>query len=77
MGYYEIILIYGKDCADVITFECKGILTDENDIVSQAIRMGFLGKENRKHVRWARSISRFEYVYGRKAYEQEYCCEIY
>ncbi|MBQ6908432.1 MAG: hypothetical protein IJQ28_08660 [Clostridia bacterium] len=61
MVYYEIATIYSKDCADVIYFQYNGLVCDENDIVSQAIKMGFLGEENRKQVRWARSVSEFEF----------------
>ena len=61
MVYYEIATIYSKDCADVIYFQYNGLICDENDIVSQAIKMGFLGEENRKQVRWARSVSEFEF----------------
>ena len=63
MVYYEIATIYSKDCADVIYFQYNGLVCDENDIVSQAIKMGFLGEENRKQVRWARSVSEFEFEY--------------
>lgn len=61
MAHYEIAAIYSKDCADVIYFQYDGLVCDENDIVSQAIKMGFLGEENRKQVRWARSVSEFEF----------------
>ena len=61
MVYYEIATIYSKDCADVIYFQYDGLVYDENDIVSLAIKMGFLGEENRKQIRWARSLSEFEF----------------
>ena len=60
-GYYEIIIIYDKDCGDVICFRHNGFVNDENDIVTQAVKKGFLGEESRKYVRWARSVSEYEY----------------
>ena len=62
MVHYEIAAIYSKDCADVIYFQYDGLVYDENDIVSLAIKMGFLGEENREQMRWARSLSEFEYL---------------
>ena len=59
MVHYEIAAIYSKDCADVIYFQYGGLVYDENDIVTLAIKMGFLGEEN---LRWARSLSEFEYL---------------
>ena len=38
MGYYEIIIIYDKDCGDVISFWHNGLVNDENDIVTQAVK---------------------------------------
>lgn len=61
MVYYEIAAIYSKDCADVIYFQNDGLVYDENDIITLAIKMGFLGEENRKQIRWARSLSEFEF----------------
>ena len=46
MVHYEIVAIYSKDCADIIYFQYDGLVSDENDIVTQAIKMGFLGEEN-------------------------------
>ena len=65
MGYYEIIIIYSKDCGDVTSFRHDDFINDENDIVTQAIKEGFLGEENRKYVRWARAVSKYEYNYIR------------
>lgn len=45
-GYYEIIIIYDKDCGDVICFRHNGFVNDENDIVTQAVKKGFLGEES-------------------------------
>lgn len=61
MGYYEIIIIYDKYCGDVICFKYNGFVNDSNDIVTVAIEMGFIGEENRKQVRWARSLTEYEY----------------
>ena len=52
MVHYEIAPSYSKDCADIICFQYDGLVNDENDIVTQAIKMGFLGEENRKQIRW-------------------------
>lgn len=41
----------------------KGFLNDSNDIVTQAIELGFLGEEDRHKVKSARSISKHEYQY--------------
>ena len=45
----------------MIYFQYDGLVYDENDIVTLAIKMGFLGEENRKQIRWARSLSEFEF----------------
>ena len=68
---YAIKTIMGKDDAKnkgvigsvllLIMSVLFFVVYDENDIVSQAIKMGFLGEENRKQVRWARSVSEFEF----------------
>ena len=39
-NYYEIIVIYDKDCGEVIVFHTDAIMNDSNDIVSQAISLG-------------------------------------
>lgn len=61
MGYYEILVTYGRDCDDVICFKYKGFLNDSNDIVTQAIELGFLGEEDRRKVKSAKSIPKYEY----------------
>lgn len=63
MGYYEILVTYGRDCDDVICFKYNGYLNDSNDIVTQAIELGFLGEEDRHKVKSAKSISKHEYQY--------------
>lgn len=61
MGYYEILVTYGRDCDDVICFKYNGFLNDSNDIVTQAIELGFLGEEDRYKVKSAKSIPKYEY----------------
>lgn len=61
MGYYEILVTYGRDCDDVICFKYNGYLNDSNDIVTQAIELGFLGEEDRYKVKSAKSIPKYEY----------------
>ena len=61
MGYYEILVTYGRDCDDVICFKYKGFLNDSNDIVTQAIELGFLGEEDRHKVKLAKSIPKYDY----------------
>lgn len=61
MGYYEILVTYGRDCDDVICFKYNGFLNDSNDIVTQAIELGFLGEEDRRKVKSAKSIPKYEY----------------
>lgn len=61
MGYYEILVTCGRDCDDVICFKYSGFLNDSNDIVTQAIELGFLGEEDRRKVKSAKSIPKYEY----------------
>ena len=63
MSYYEIIIRYDKELCDLISFGIIGFVNDSNDIVTEAIRQGFIGNENRKHVILARAVSEYEYEY--------------
>lgn len=60
---YELIVIYDKECGEVICFESDAVINDSNDIVTEAIRLGLLESQYRNCVRWARSISEYEYEY--------------
>ena len=62
-SYYEIIVIYDKNCGDVIVFCTDEIMNDSNDIVSQAIELELLKERYRDKVRWAMAISDYEYEY--------------
>lgn len=57
---YEVVVIYDKDCGEVITFCTDVFMNDSNDIVSYAVNQGFLGKTDRDKVRIAMAISDFE-----------------
>lgn len=66
---YEIIIIENKECGEVIIFKSNAILNDSNDIVTEAIRKGFIGESCRKKVRIARGLVEYEHEYigmGRK-----------
>ena len=66
---YEIIIIGPDDSGEVIIFKSGGIFNDFNDIVTEAIREGFIGESCRKNVRIARGVIEYEYEYigmGRK-----------
>lgn len=58
---YEIVAIYDKDCGEVITFCTDVFMNDSNDIVSYAIKQGFLAESDRDKVRVAMAISDFEF----------------
>lgn len=61
MGYYEVVVSYGGGCDDVIFFKYKGFMNDSNDIVTQAIELGFIGEEDRHKIKSAKSIPKYEY----------------
>lgn len=66
---YELIIIENKDCGEVIIFRSDAILNDSNDIITEAIRKGFIGESCRKNVWVARGLVEYEYEYigmGRK-----------
>lgn len=66
---YELIIIENKDCGEVIIFRSDAILNDSNDIITEAIRKGFIGESCRKNVLVARGLVEYEYEYigmGRK-----------
>lgn len=63
MNYYEIIIRYDRLTNDVICFPSTGIVNDSNDIITEAIKQGFMGEENRKQVIIARAVSEYEYEY--------------
>ena len=63
-GYYEIIICCDQSCGEVIHFRYNGIIYDSNDIVTIAINEGFIGEENRKEIRQARSLSKNEFRNG-------------
>ena len=66
---YELIIIGPDDFGEVITFKSSAIFNDFNDIVTEAIRKGFIGESCRKHVRIAQGHIEHEYEYigmGRK-----------
>lgn len=66
---YELIIIENKDCGEVIIFRSNALLNDSNDIITEAIRKGFIGETCRKNVRVARGHVEHEYEYigmGRK-----------
>lgn len=66
---YELIIIENKDCGEVIIFKSNAFLNDSNEIITEAIRKGFIGESCRKNVRVARGHVEYEYEYigmGRK-----------
>jgi len=65
-GIYEIIIIYDKEYGEVITFESFEIMNDSNDIVTEAIRLELMEEKYRNRVRWAHSVSEYEYEYIKK-----------
>jgi len=65
-NYYEIIVVYDKECGEVIAFETEAIMNDSNDIVSYAVKMGLFDEAYRKNVRHALFISEYEYEYIKK-----------
>lgn len=65
-GMYEIIIIYDKEYGEVITFESLEIMNDSNDIVTEAIRLELMEEKYRNRVRWAHSVSEYEYEYIKK-----------
>lgn len=71
---YEIIIIGADDSGEVIIFKSGGIFNDFNDIVTEAIRKGFIGESCRKYVRIAQGHVEHEYEYigmGRKIKESK------
>lgn len=60
---YELIIIENKDCGEVIIFRSNAFLNDSNDIITEAIRKGFIGEFCRKNVRVARGHVEYEYEY--------------
>lgn len=71
---YEIIIIGPDDSGEVIIFKSGGIFNDFNDIVTEAIRKGFIGESCRKYVRIAQGHVEHEYEYidmGRKIKESK------
>lgn len=65
-GQYEIIIIYDKEYGEVIAFESNVIVNDSKDIVTEAIRLELMEERYRNKVRWARSVSEYEYGYIEK-----------
>lgn len=66
---YELIIIENRDCGEVIIFKSNTIMNDSNDIITEAVRMGFISETCRKNVRIARGVIEHEYEYigmGRK-----------
>ena len=71
---YEIIIIGPDDSGEVIIFKSGGRFNDFNDIVTEAIRKGFIGESCRKYVRIAQGHVEHEYEYigmGRKIKESK------
>ena len=71
---YELIIIEPGECGEVITFKSSAIFDDFNDIVTEAIRKGFIGESCRKYVRIAQGHVEHEYEYigmGRKIKESK------
>lgn len=60
---YELIIIENKGCGEIIVFKSNAIMNDSNDIISEAIRRGFIGESCRKNVRIARGYIEYEYEY--------------
>ena len=58
---YEIIVVYDKNCGDVIVFCTDEIMNDSNDIVTYAIDKGLLEERFRNRIRWARAINIEDY----------------
>ena len=56
-SYYEIIVIYDKNCGDVIVFCTDEIMNDSKGIVTYAIDRGLLEERFRNGIRWARAIN--------------------
>lgn len=59
---YEVIIVYDDEYAEVLVFQSNAIMNDSNDIISEAIRLGLFESQYRNCVRWARSVSEYEYV---------------
>ena len=71
---YEIIIIGPDDCGEVIIFKSSTLFNDFNDIVTEAIKKGFIGESCRKYVRIAQGHVEHEYEYigmGRKIKESK------
>lgn len=60
---YEVIIVYDDEYAEVLVFQSNAIMNDSNDIITEAIRLGLLENQYRNCVRWARSVSEYEYKY--------------
>ncbi len=63
MTHYEIIIIYDRGCGEVIAYATKEYMNDSNDIVSHAIKMGLMDENSRKFVKWARAVTKYEFIY--------------
>ncbi len=63
MTHYEIIVIYDRECGEVVAYATKEYMNDSNDIVSHAIKMGLMDEAGREFVRWARAVSKYEFEY--------------
>lgn len=50
----------------MIAFESDAVLNDSNDIVTEAIRLELMEEMYRNKVRWARSVSEYEYEHIEK-----------
>lgn len=60
---YELIVLYDKEYGEVLGFETDVYMNDSNDIISYAIKAGILDEAYRSKVRWARSVTEYEYKY--------------
>ena len=56
-SYYEIRVIYDKNCGEVIVFCTDEIMNDSNDIATYAIDKGLFEERFRNRIRWARAIN--------------------
>ncbi len=59
-SHYEIIVIYDKNCGEVIEFWTDEIMNDTNDIVTYAIDRGLFEERFRNRIWWARAINKEE-----------------
>lgn len=60
---YEILIVYDDEYAEVLVYESDAVMNDSNDIITEAIRLELLENRYRNCVKWAKSVSEYEYEY--------------